>query len=199
MQAYMKTNQPFYGIQAGPRRVLFRAAVHRHPITTRSDFEEVIHELWEGIHREEQYVALDVAERFKKFRDADSWPLFTHLVHTATHWDTLDWVAGKLVSLLILKYRHFEEDAADWAFSERMWVRRASILVHLRHKSETHTDLLATTILRLAHERAFFIRKAIGWVLRTYARTDPDWVLAFVNTHTALLSGLSRREALKHL
>jgi 3-methyladenine DNA glycosylase AlkD len=45
----------------------------------------------------------------------------------------------------------------------------------------------------------FFIRKAIGWVLREYARTDSDWVRDFVDAHGERLSGLSRREALKHL
>jgi DNA alkylation repair enzyme len=43
----------------------------------------------------------------------------------------------------------------------------------------------------------FFLRKAIGWALRDYARTDPAWVRSFAETHE--LSPLSRREALKHL
>ncbi len=47
--------------------------------------------------------------------------------------------------------------------------------------------------------RMFFVRKAIGWALRDHARTDPDWVRGFVEAHRSELSGLSRREALKHL
>ena len=47
--------------------------------------------------------------------------------------------------------------------------------------------------------REFFIRKGIGWALRDHARTDPAWVLAFVDAHGDHLSGLSRREALRHL
>jgi 3-methyladenine DNA glycosylase AlkD len=43
----------------------------------------------------------------------------------------------------------------------------------------------------------FFVRKAIGWALREYARVEPAWVIAFVDSHP--LSPLSRREALKHL
>jgi 3-methyladenine DNA glycosylase AlkD len=49
------------------------------------------------------------------------------------------------------------------------------------------------------HGREFFVRKALGWALRQHARVDPDWVHAFVAEHEARLSGLSRREALKHL
>ncbi len=40
------------------------------------------------------------------------------------------------------------------------------------------------------------MRKAIGWALRQ-SRIDPGWVRDFVAGH--VLSGLSRREALKHL
>ena len=49
-----------------------------------------------------------------------------------------------------------------------------------------------------AGEQVFFSRKAIGWALRDYAWTSPDWVRAYVADHPDL-SGLSRREALKHL
>jgi 3-methyladenine DNA glycosylase AlkD len=69
----------------------------------------------------------------------------------------------------------------------------------LHHKDRTNTALLSETILVLAHEQEFFIRKAIGWVLRQYARTDPRWVTHFVAEHERVLSPLSRREAMKHL
>jgi len=45
----------------------------------------------------------------------------------------------------------------------------------------------------------FWIRKAVGWALRQHARVDPDWVRAYVAAHDSELSGLSKREALKHL
>jgi 3-methyladenine DNA glycosylase AlkD len=67
-------------------------------------------------------------------------------------------------------------------------VRRASLLAHLHHKGETNTGLLASTILALADDPDFFIRKAIGWVLREYAKTDPAWVREFVDDHQGRLS-----------
>ena len=48
------------------------------------------------------------------------------------------------------------------------------------------------------HEKEFFLRKGLGWALREYSKTDPDWVIEFVGRHPGL-SSLSRREALKHL
>jgi len=48
-------------------------------------------------------------------------------------------------------------------------------------------------------DRNFFIRKAIGWALRSYAWTDPEEVARYVAANEARLSGLSKREALKNI
>jgi 3-methyladenine DNA glycosylase AlkD len=199
MQAYMKTEQPFYGVQAGPRRKLFKAVARGFKQISREEYEQIIIELWRGTYREDMYQALEVAEHYKAYRDKQSWPIYEQLVRTASNWDTLDWVAGKLISPLVLQHRELEEKLVAWAQDENFWVRRASLLAHLHHKEQTNTRLLAEIILRLSQEPEFFIRKAIGWVLRDYSYTDPDWVLAFVGAHQEELSGLSKREAMKQI
>ena len=85
-----------------------------------------------------------------------------------------------------------------WATDPDMWVRRSAIICQLQHKADTDLDLLTGVIEANQEDSEFFIRKAIGWALRDYARTDGDWVRAFVQAHPDL-SPLSRREALKHL
>lgn len=197
MQAYMKTSQPFYGVQAVPLRKIFREAARAFPFTSREEYEGVITELWHGEYREEMYMAVETAERYTAYRNPDSWELYERLIHTATNWDTLDWIARKLVSPLVLQHRHFEARLKVWRTSGNFWVRRASLLAHLGYREQTNTQLLAETILLLAAEKEFFIRKAIGWVLRDYSYANPAWVQAFVDRHAAVLSGLSRREALK--
>ena len=199
MQAYMKTEQPFYGVQAGPRRKAFRAAIKDFKEISRETYECVIFELWQGQYREEMYQALEVAERYRAYRDKESWPIYERLVRTATNWDTLDWIAGKLISPLIVQHRDLETELVKWSQDDIFWVRRAALLAHLHHKEQTNTDLLAELILRLCHEQEFFIRKAIGWVLRDYSYTNPEWVQAFVAAHEDKLSGLSKREALKQI
>jgi 3-methyladenine DNA glycosylase AlkD len=86
-----------------------------------------------------------------------------------------------------------------WLDDEVMWLRRTAIISQLNHKAATDTALLFDGCAARAHETEFFIRKAIGWALRQYARTDPDAVRRFVRQHEKELSGLSKREALKHL
>ncbi len=197
MQAYMKTDQPFYGVQSKLRKQIFRDAIRKYPIISQEEWEEVILELWNGIHREEMYQALEVAERYKKYHDESAWVLFEKLLRSATNWDTVDWLSLNLIGRLVEQYRHFEKNLWEWTDDENFWVRRASLLAHLKHKEKTNIKLLSQTILKLAHEKEFFIRKAIGWVLRQYSYTDPDWVVQFVRQYKDKLSGLSKREALK--
>ena len=71
------------------------------------------------------------------------------------------------------------------------------LIISLKYKSATDTELLNKFIIPLSKSKEFFIRKAIGWVLREYSKTNPDFVIAYVENHT--LSGLSHREALKWL
>ena len=199
MQAYMRTGQPFYGVQAGPRRKAFKAAAKNYKNISRQEYEQIIFELWNGRCREEMYQALETATHYKKYHDLQSWPIYEQLVNMATNWDTLDWIAGGLISPLVLHHRKLEKELVKWTTSENFWVRRASLLAHLHHKEETNAELLAKTILTLAHEKEFFIRKAIGWILRDYSYANPEWVTAFVKANQDKLSGLSKREALKQI
>jgi 3-methyladenine DNA glycosylase AlkD len=80
-----------------------------------------------------------------------------------------------------------------------MWLRRTAILAQLKHKDATDAGELFDYCLRRSGETEFFIRKAIGWALREYAKTDPDAVRGFLSAHGDELSGLSYREAAKHL
>lgn len=199
MQTYMKTEQFFYGVNSPSRKQIFREVKKNFKIKSQEEYQKIIMELWEGKSREEMYFALDVAETNKKFIKVEAFPFFENLVFTATNWDTLDWICSKLISPLILQNRDLEKTLKKWSDSENFWVRRASILSHLKHKENTNTEFLSKIILKLAHEKEFFIRKAIGWILREYSYVNPNWVVEFVKVNEEKLSGLSKREALKRI
>lgn len=78
-------------------------------------------------------------------------------------------------------------------------MRRAAIIAQVGLKGLTDVDLLSQVVDANASHRDFFVRKAIGWALRDYARTDPEWVRAFVEDRAGALASLSRREATRHL
>ncbi len=87
----------------------------------------------------------------------------------------------------------------EWATDDDLWLRRTAIISQLTFKEQTDLALLREAIEPNLSDTSFWIRKAIGWALRQHARTDPDWVRAVVAEYGERLSGLSRREALKHL
>ena len=51
----------------------------------------------------------------------------------------------------------------------------------------------------MLEEREFFIRKAIGWVLREAGKRRPDDVAAWLAPRTDRASGVTMREAVKYL
>jgi 3-methyladenine DNA glycosylase AlkD len=80
-----------------------------------------------------------------------------------------------------------------------MWLRRTSIICQVGHRAAADETLLFDACLAAMNEKEFFIRKAIGWALRDHARTAPGAVAAFAARHRARMSGLSYREAMRHL
>jgi 3-methyladenine DNA glycosylase AlkD len=84
-----------------------------------------------------------------------------------------------------------------WLVDDNIWLARTAIIHQLDWKADTDADWLFAACLRRAGDREFFIRKAIGWALRSYSYVDPTAVETFVTTHAVQLSGLSRREGLK--
>jgi 3-methyladenine DNA glycosylase AlkD len=86
-----------------------------------------------------------------------------------------------------------------WIDDADIWVARTAILHQLSYKSATDGDRLFAYARSRAGDTEFFIRKALGWALRQYAREEPDRVRAFVAANRSHLSGLTVREALKHI
>jgi 3-methyladenine DNA glycosylase AlkD len=203
MQAYMKSAMPFRGVPSPLRRALVRETLSGRTWSSIDDWEHVVATLWDGAHyREERYLALDIAAHrtARPFQTLDRMPLYDHFVVTGAWWDHVDTVAGTLIEPLLAAHREdLTPTMRAWSVDADLWRRRTSIICQLHANAATDTGLLAETIVANLTDRDFFIRKAIGWALRQYARTDPGWVREFVAAHERAMSGLSRREALKHL
>jgi 3-methyladenine DNA glycosylase AlkD len=200
MAAYLKTDMPFYGVQKAGRTPIMRRLKQEFPPLDRDDYEEAVLGLWRLEHREEKYLAIGYARAFDEFVVFGSMPLYTRMITESAWWDLVDGVASWLVGRVLLEERNKTEPVIrSWIRSEDMWLRRTSIICQLNHKADTDTSLLADACTANLPDTEFFIRKAIGWALREYAKMNPDWVRAYVADHRAELSGLSYREATKHL
>jgi 3-methyladenine DNA glycosylase AlkD len=200
MAAYLKTDMPFYGVQKSGRVPILRAVKDRFPPSDRDDYRTAVLALWTRPHREEKYLAIGYARSFPRFVTLSSVPLYRRMIVEGAWWDLVDEIATHLVGDILVNQReHMTPKVEAWIGDRDMWLRRTAILAQIGHKEDTDADLLFEACERCMHETEFFIRKAIGWALRDYARTDPGAVAAFVTEHRDDLSGLSYREATKHL
>jgi 3-methyladenine DNA glycosylase AlkD len=200
MQAYMKTDMPFYGVQKPLRVPIARHLIAEFPPQTRAEYEDLVLGLWGLPHREEKYLALDTAGRLHRFVTTASLPLYRRLITEGAWWDFVDEVATHIVRRVILEEPVSGWREVDtWIEHDDMWLRRSAILCQVGAKERTDPTRLFAFCEAQIDEKEFFIRKAIGWSLREYAKTDPEAVAEFAMGHRNRLSGLSFREATKHI
>jgi 3-methyladenine DNA glycosylase AlkD len=208
-QAYMKSAMPFRGVTAPQLKAILRPllADPAYRLVGCDEWEATIRGLWDDAQfREERYAALAISgyRLYRPWaRGRSAMPLYRYLIETGAWWDFVDEIAARRVGPVLRAHPEAEaERMRSWARAESMWVRRAAILSQLSSKGETDRQLLLDCITPNLTDREFFIRKAIGWSLRQYARSDTaavDWVRRSVDQLGPLLSTLSRREALKNL
>lgn len=200
MQAYMKTDMPFYGVQKPARAPIARQLVREFPPANHEEYVALVLGLWDLPHREEKYLALEVAGRFRSFVDTASLPLYRRLIVEGAWWDFVDEVATHLVGHLVVHHpAEAWPEVETWIGHPDMWLRRSAIICQVGAKERTDAERLFSFCEARIEENEFFIRKAIGWSLREYAKTDPEAVAEFAKAHRGQLSGLSFREATKHI
>jgi 3-methyladenine DNA glycosylase AlkD len=198
MAAYMKNNFPFLGIMKTQRAALTKEMLKVCRLASPEIIQEGITILWQQPEREYHYFAMEWARVAKAHKWENAYDLVVMLTEQQQWWDSVDAVAVHLTGpWAMLNPEKAEVEREKWLTSDNMWWRRTAIIYQLNYKTDTDTVFLEKAIEQLHHEKEFFIRKAIGWALRQYARTDANWVMEICDKYP--LSGLSRREALKHL
>ncbi|MFK4070628.1 DNA alkylation repair protein [Streptomyces sp. NPDC029674] len=199
MRAYMKDVAPFLGLTSPVRRELSRAVLAGTPRPDETDCAAIALRCWELPEREYAYFAVDYLRRHVKRCSSGFLPVVRHLVTTHSWWDTVDLLAAHVVGGLVAADPELRTAMDEWIEDEDLWVARTALLHQLRYKSATDAERLFAYCVRQSGHPDFFLRKAIGWCLREYAKTDPDAVRAFVERERGRLAPLSVREALKNL
>ena len=196
MSAYMRDLFPFLGIPTPAREALQRNALAGLPKLSGQELTETALALWELREREYQYAALGLLARGAKTLTPEFLPVARQMVQTKSWWDTVDSLASHVVGGMVLRHPDLRAEMDRWIEDDDFWVARVALLHQLRHKSATDAGRLFAYCERRSADTEFFIRKAIGWALREYSKTDADAVRGFVARNETTLSGLSRREAL---
>lgn len=200
MMAYMRDQFPFYGIGAAERKDIYRdvwAALP--PPVERDEIDAFVRRCYALPQREWHYAAVALLRKEVAHLTPTDLPLVRELIVTHSWWDTVDELASRVAGRIVFDHRGAVTEMDDWVRSDNMWVARTAILHQLQYKDHTDVERLFAYCDHRADEKDFFYRKAIGWALRQYSRTDPEAVRSYVESRGDRLSGLSVREALKHL
>lgn len=198
MKAYMKHHFPFLGIKSPARTEALRNYFSTHNIPEKPELLEEVWNIYQLPEREYQYVAIALLSKKLKTLFVDDLGFIEKLITEKSWWDSVDSIAPTIVGDIVKRDRKSgEKIMLQWSDSDNMWLNRAAILHQLKYKKDTDEKVLIEIIIKHKNSNEFFIQKAIGWVLREYAKTNPVFVQQFVASHE--LKPLSKREALKHL
>jgi 3-methyladenine DNA glycosylase AlkD len=202
-RAYMKSAMPFHGVDAGTLRAICRHVFAVHPVESVSAWRRDVLETWRGAKfREERYAAIELTgdRRAREFQKMASLPMYEEMIVTGAWWDLVDALATKRLGEIL---RHeavpMRKAMHAWSRSGDLWKRRSAILCQNTFKADTDLDFLFSVIEPSLGSKEFFLDKAIGWALRSYAWTDPKPVVKYVEAHRARLAPLTIREALKNV
>jgi 3-methyladenine DNA glycosylase AlkD len=202
MQAYMKSTMPYLGVSAVPLRQACKRAFAGLSYASSGDWQADVLAVWRSARYREQWCAaieLTGIRAARPFQHVDALPMYREMIAAGAWWDVIDSIAPRLGMILANDRTEMSGLLRRWARDDDMWIRRSAIISQLSARQATDLALLYDCIEPSLDSNAFFLRKAIGWALRQYARTDPQEVSRYVKANERRLSGLSRREALKHI
>ncbi len=197
MAAYMKNQFPFLGIQTPERKRLCTAYFKLSKAQKCIDWQ-AIKRLWALSEREFQYVATDYLRTMQPFLTEQDLPRLQELVITKSWWDTVDSL-DRTIGNICFPSQIIDDTMLEWSKANNIWLRRVAIDHQLLRKEKTNQDLLKQILLNNLNQTEFFINKAMGWILRDYSKTNPDWVRKFISENEEGLSKLTIKEASKYL
>lgn len=196
-KAYMKHKFPFIGLITADRRSITKELIKTFPISDLQSVNNVVKVLWQMDEREYHHAAIDILALYHKLWEPEIIELIEYCLLNHSWWDSVDNLNIACVGKYFTKFPNAINITSKWNNSDNIWLQRSSIIFQKPYKKKTDSELLATHILKVAESKEFFVRKAIGWALREYAKTNKEWVIDFVANNA--LHPLSKREAIKHL
>ena len=197
MSAYMLNKFKYIGIKTPERRKIFKNFFKEYNKEKIINWD-FINKCRENEYRELQYSAIDYLKEMKNFLTEKDIPKIKKLIITKSWWDTVDGI-DVIVGETALRYPKINETLIKWSKDKNIWLRRIAIDHQLLRKEKTNVELLSEIIENNLNDTEFFINKAIGWALRDYSKTNPEWVKNFIEKNKDKMSKLSIKEASKYI
>ncbi len=197
MSKYMRNMFDFYGIPTPKRKEVYNDFIKSEKKSKVINWE-FLDKCYEDKHREFQYLVYDYLLATKQYLSFEDIPKIKNYITTKSWWDTIDFLC-KAIGDIGLRDSRVKELMIDWSKSENVWLKRSAIEHQLGLKDKTDTKLLEQIIINNFGIDEFFINKAIGWALRDYSKTNPNWVSNFINKYKDKMNSLSIKEASKYI
>jgi 3-methyladenine DNA glycosylase AlkD len=197
MAKYMKYKFDFIGLKKPIRGPLDMKWMPILKPNTQEELKTTFEFFWGQREREFHHFGMEMIFKYQKLLDQHQLPWVQKILQQNSWWDSIDPMSYKVVGKLLLRFPELEDEMDQWIRHEDFWIRRTALIFQLMHKEKTDWPRLKSYCLLLAHEKEFFIRKALGWALRQYSRIEADTVISFVE-NTPELQNLSKREALRY-
>ena len=198
---YLKSELEFFGATVPEIRRVVKAAVRGYPGLDEAGMVAWAVALWREPVHERRTAAVEILTLTAPRLGADDLATVERLLRESGTWALVDGLAGNVAGAIALRDPRSWPVIDRWAVDADFWVRRSALLALLPGIRTGRPDLprFSRYAQPLLAEREFFIRKAIGWVLREISKRDPDWVARWTEAHLAEMSGVTFREAVRRL
>lgn len=200
-RAYLKSALVHYGASVPAIRAVAKATVRRHTALTHDELVALVDVLWSQPVHERRMVCVELLDVCSDRLGPDDMALLERLLRASRTWALVDSLAATVVGRLVQQYPELNAVLDRWAVDSDFWLRRSALLVLLVPLRQGRGDFerFGGYADAMLDEREFFIRKAIGWVLRDTARKRPDLVFDWLLPRASRASGVTLREAVKPL
>ena len=200
-KAYLKSDLDFMGVAVPDLRRQVRDWSRRQRGLDRNDLQRLCRALWQRRNHELRAFAIELLRFRRDLLESSDIALLEWMLERSDSWAYVDAIAVHLVGPLVEEFPRLSGELDRWSADENFWMRRAAILGLLLPLRRGAGDWrrFARYADDMLEEREFFIRKAIGWVLRDVSKKDPDRVSSFVAARVERISGVTIREAVKYL
>jgi 3-methyladenine DNA glycosylase AlkD len=200
-KAYLKSDLRHYGTSVPATRAVAKAISRQHPELAHDQLVGLVHTLWSEPVHERRMACVELLDLFCDRLGPSDAVLLEQLLRESGTWALVDGLATSVVGGLVERHPALGAVLDRWSTDSDLWLRRSAMLALLIPLRQGRGDFERFTRYAdaMLEEREFFIRKAIGWVLRDTGHKRPDLVYAWLLPRAARASGVTIREAVKPL
>jgi 3-methyladenine DNA glycosylase AlkD len=200
---YLKSSLRFIGVDADSIKATYRKLDGICAALSKMEIDALVDTFWNTDCHDLRSIGIGIMVRRRKLYSAIDLPRTREMIIDAAGWAHVDWISTHfLPSLYADDKKAVAAVLRKWSKDDDYWVRRASMLALMKAAKDGDRksfELFCEFASRMVEEKEFFIRKAIGWVLREVSKKQPEWAFEFLERLAKKVSGLTFREGSKYL